>query len=81
MENAHLKGRRAVVTGGARGMGYAVAKRYLEQGASVSLWDLDEAGLSQAADSLSSLGTVSYQQVDVSNFEEVEARQDRLVKR
>ncbi len=31
MENAHLKGRRAVVTGGARGMGYAVAKRYLEQ--------------------------------------------------
>ena len=41
MENAHLKGRRAVVTGGARGMGYAVAKRYLEQGASVSLWDLD----------------------------------------
>ncbi|MGB1181646.1 MAG: SDR family NAD(P)-dependent oxidoreductase, partial [Candidatus Puniceispirillaceae bacterium] len=58
MENAHLKGRRAVVTGGARGMGYAVAKRYLEQGASVSLWDLDEAGLSQAANSLSSLGTV-----------------------
>jgi len=73
MKNAHLKGRRAVVTGGARGMGYAVAKRYLEQGASVVLWDLDETGLSKAADSLSSLGEVSYQQVDVSNFEQVEA--------
>jgi subtilisin family serine protease len=37
-----LKGRLAVVTGGAQGIGYAVAKRLTESGAKVALWDRDE---------------------------------------
>ena len=73
MDNSHLEGRRAVITGGARGMGYAIAKRFLEKGATVALWDLDEARLAQAADSLSGIGKVSYQKVDVSSFDNVEA--------
>ncbi len=73
MDNSHLEGRRAVITGGARGMGYAIAKRFLEKGAAVALWDLDEARLAQAADSLSSTGKVSYHKVDVSSFDNVEA--------
>ena len=73
MDNLLLKGRRAVITGGARGMGYAIAKRFLEKGASVALWDLDEAGLSKAADNLSALGEVIYNKVDVSKFEDVDA--------
>lgn len=73
MDNSHLEGRRAVITGGARGMGYAIAKRFLEKGAAAALWDLDEARLAQAADSLSSIGKVSYHKVDVSSFDNVEA--------
>ena len=73
MDNLLLKGRRAVISGGARGMGYAIAKRFLEKGASVALWDLDEAGLLKAADNLSALGEVIYNKVDVSKFEDVDA--------
>ena len=40
-----LKGRAAVVTGGARGIGYATAQKMLASGASVALWDVDEAAL------------------------------------
>ena len=35
--------RRAVVTGGARGIGFAVARRFVESGARVAIWDLAEA--------------------------------------
>jgi NAD(P)-dependent dehydrogenase (short-subunit alcohol dehydrogenase family) len=38
-----LKGRRAVVTGGAKGLGFAVARRFAEAGASVLLGDIDQA--------------------------------------
>ncbi len=43
MNRIDLKGRRAVVTGGARGIGFAVARRFVESGARVAIWDLAEA--------------------------------------
>jgi all-trans-retinol dehydrogenase (NAD+) len=43
---------RAVVTGGARGIGYATAYRLLREGAVVTLWDLDGEGLRAAAEEL-----------------------------
>ncbi|MFY0597858.1 MAG: SDR family oxidoreductase [Cognatishimia sp.] len=73
MNQFDLKGRRAVITGGARGMGFAVAKRFLESGASVALWDISEETLAKAKDTLSSLGTVITQRVDVSDYANVEA--------
>lgn len=36
-----LEGRVAVVTGGARGLGRAIAQRFVDEGARVALWDLD----------------------------------------
>jgi NAD(P)-dependent dehydrogenase (short-subunit alcohol dehydrogenase family) len=47
-----LSGRVAIVTGGARGIGLAVARRLLAGGARVVLWDLASDRLAQAADAL-----------------------------
>jgi len=41
MNQIDLKGRVAVITGGAQGIGYATAERMLQSGASVVLWDID----------------------------------------
>jgi len=47
-----LKGRVAIVTGGAKGIGYAAARRLVGSGAAVSLWDLDAEGMATAARAL-----------------------------
>jgi 3-oxoacyl-[acyl-carrier protein] reductase len=47
-----LKGRGAVVTGGAAGIGLAIAQRFAASGARVALWDLNEAAAKAAAASL-----------------------------
>ena len=52
MNQIDLKGRVAVITGGAQGIGLAVAERMLQSGASVVLWDIDAALLAQAEDAL-----------------------------
>ena len=51
-----LSGRSAVVTGGARGIGLAIARRLLEQGASVTIADLDEPALAAAQANLREFG-------------------------
>lgn len=43
MNQYDLKGRKAVVTGGAQGIGRAVAERFLASGATVTIWDRDRA--------------------------------------
>jgi 2-dehydro-3-deoxy-L-rhamnonate dehydrogenase (NAD+) len=52
MNAIDLKNRIAIVTGGARGIGFAIAKRMLASGASVMLWDLDAAALDKAGAAL-----------------------------
>ncbi|MFZ4788216.1 MAG: SDR family NAD(P)-dependent oxidoreductase [Beijerinckiaceae bacterium] len=68
-----LKGRNAVVTGGAQGIGYAVAERLLASGARVALWDRDQALAEKAAASLSQNGSAIAVIVDQSNPAQVEA--------
>ena len=41
MNSIDLAGRVVIITGGARGIGLAMAERMLESGADVSLWDVD----------------------------------------
>jgi 3-oxoacyl-[acyl-carrier protein] reductase len=48
MNTLDLKGRNAIVTGGAAGIGLAIAQRLVQSGAQVSLWDRDEAALARA---------------------------------
>ncbi len=73
MNQIDLKGRVAVVTGGARGIGYATAERMLRSGATVALWDIDGARLQSALGSLSALGPVSEVEVELTDEASVAA--------
>ena len=52
MNKLDMQGRNAVLTGGAAGIGFAIAQRLVESGARVSLWDRDEETLAAAAKKL-----------------------------
>jgi 3-oxoacyl-[acyl-carrier protein] reductase len=52
MNQLDFKGRHAVITGGATGLGYAIAQRLIASGGSITLWDRDEAGANKAAQAL-----------------------------
>ena len=52
MNQLDFTGRHAVVTGGATGLGFGIARRLLATGASVTLWDRDEEAARKAAESL-----------------------------
>jgi 7-alpha-hydroxysteroid dehydrogenase len=53
-----LEGRAAVVTGAAAGVGLAIARRFVEEGARVLMTDSDEAALEREREALSKLGEV-----------------------
>ncbi|KAJ9441352.1 3-oxoacyl-[acyl-carrier-protein] reductase FabG [Diplonema papillatum] len=59
------EGKRVVVTGGAGGLGYAVAKELLRRGGRPVLWDVDERGLERAAGELGE--KVAVKRVDVTD--------------
>jgi len=63
-----LNNRVAVVTGGAQGFGLAITERFIEAGAKVVIWDIDENAAKEAIDKVKS-EHLSHQIVDVTNFE------------
>lgn len=71
MNQIDLNGKVAIITGGARGIGFAIAERMLASGASVSLWDLDEAALNAAKQKLSDRGITDVRKVELTNEKEV----------
>lgn len=79
MNQIDLSHRHAVITGGAQGIGFAIATRLMESGASVSLWDRDADLLAIAQSQLSEKGPVSIEVVDVSDTESVEAATEATV--
>jgi 3-oxoacyl-[acyl-carrier protein] reductase len=58
MNQIDLSGRRAIVTGGAQGIGLSIVKRFLASGAKVSLWDQDASLLQVTCRELESKGLV-----------------------
>jgi NAD(P)-dependent dehydrogenase (short-subunit alcohol dehydrogenase family) len=64
-------GKRAVVTGGASGIGRATALRLAGEGAAVIIGDIDEAGGQELADT--SNGRITFQRTDVTQAAEIEA--------
>ena len=65
-----LTNRVAIVTGGAQGFGLAITERFVEAGAKVVIWDIDEDAVKKALEKINS-DYLSYQIVDVSNFENI----------
>ncbi len=55
MNQIDLAGRVAIITGGAQGIGYATAERFLASGANVRLWDVDADRLALAVAALAAL--------------------------
>jgi 2-dehydro-3-deoxy-L-rhamnonate dehydrogenase (NAD+) len=66
MNRIDLEGRVAVVTGGAQGIGYAVAERMAASGARVSVWDRDAALVEEAAARLG--GGAGFRVLDQTDF-------------
>ena len=65
-----LTNRVAVITGGAQGFGLAITERFIQSGAKVIIWDIDEGAVKKAIDKVGS-ENLSYQIVDVSSFENI----------
>lgn len=60
-----MENKTAIITGGARGIGYAVAERFLRDGANVVICDMDDSAGEKAASELSKIGEVRYVHADV----------------
>ena len=67
MNHIDLSGRTAVITGGARGIGFATAQLFLRSGARVALWDIDAARVKHSANELAALGAVSAHVVELTD--------------
>ena len=68
-----LKGKFAVITGGAAGIGFATAKTFLQQGASVAICDVNGERIAAAVAELSSFGVIKGYKTDIANKDQVSA--------
>ncbi len=71
MNQIDLNGRNAIITGGARGLGLAIAERLIVSGARCSLWDKDGEALEAASKSLEGKGGVNTVVVNVTSEKDV----------
>jgi 2-dehydro-3-deoxy-L-rhamnonate dehydrogenase (NAD+) len=81
MNKIDLSGRRAIVTGGAQGIGFSIAQRLLSSGAAVTLWDRDGEMLGSAVKQLDGQGPVEAITADVADVESVNTAAASTVKK
>jgi len=74
-----LNNRVAVVTGGAQGFGLAITERFIQSGAKVIIWDIDETESKKAIEKIKS-ENLSYQIVDVCNIENINKNLNEIEK-
>lgn len=67
-----LENKVAIVTGGAQGIGKATVIKFIDEGANVVIWDVDDNKGNQLANELSPKGKAVYMKVNVAKFDEVE---------
>ena len=78
MNQIDLKGKVAIITGGARGIGYAIAERMLDSGAEVCLWDIDDERLHVAESALSGKGRTVIMKIELTSEQEVQSAADKV---
>src|ERR1700745_4157033 len=76
-----LTGQTAVVTGGAQGLGFAIAERFIAEGARVVLGDLDLGATEAAAKQLGGDEVAVAERCDVTKGDEVDALVGAAVER
>lgn len=75
-----LTGKAAVITGGAQGIGKATVKKFLDEGASIAIWDVDEEKGKSLIDKFSGKEQrVFFYKVNVANSDEVKAAMTKVL--
>ena len=76
----NFKNKTAVITGGAQGFGLDIAKRFLNSGAKVIIWDIDPKLIDEAKKETNN-SNLSSSIVDVSNYQEVESEVSKITQK
>ncbi len=81
MAEKEFEGQTAVVTGGANGLGFAIARLLAERGAKIALWDIDKDTLRQAKERLTQQGAeVRTYEADVTDEASIRRARDAVLK-
>ena len=80
MHKFDLKNRTALITGGAQGFGLDIAKRFLQSGAKVIIWDIDKNELEKASKEVNDKN-LSFNIVDISNYKQVNETVNDILKK
>ena len=78
MNKFDFNNKTAVITGGGQGFGLDIAKRFLNSGAKVIIWDIDEELLKSAAKEVNH-SNLSYNVIDVSNYLQIEKTVSEII--
>ena len=79
MNKFDLKNKSAVITGGAQGFGLDIAKKFIEFGAKVRIWDIDEKELNEAKKKINN-PNLDFDVVDVSDYQNVNNTVNKISK-
>ena len=79
MHKFDLNNKLAIITVGAQGFGLDIAKRFIQSGSKVRIWDIDEKQLKDAFDQINNVN-LEYDVVDVSDFNQVKETVEKIAK-
>ena len=74
----NFRGKNILITGGAGGLGKILARRMLECGGRVIIWDVDAKKISETIEEFSHLGDIFGYRIDVTNVDDVKSVADKV---
>jgi len=77
MNKIDLNNKTAIITGGAQGFGFAMAKRFLDSGANVIIWDIDKKTIEQSLKNINN-PNLSAAVIDVTDFEKISQEIEKI---